>query len=104
MEPPKDQESIVDLIDKKVYVEVQATGERDGYNYAKTLLYWGTFKGVSNIGSIEMILLKDAKHYNRAGVSFKNKNGADSVLMKSKYSFIQSKYVISVDLDVEHDE
>ena len=88
------------LENKKVLIEVQSeSGNGDYDTTCKTLLYWGTFERIAKIGSIEMILLKDAKHYSRASVIFNFEDKKNTNRIQSKYCLINQKYVISIDLD-----
>ena len=57
---------------REVYVEVHLRGgsgsHYSNFHNAKTMLYSGIYAGIDYIGSKEMLVLKDAWHYNQANI------------------------------------
>jgi len=83
------------LMDKKVIVEIRGPPAE-----AQTILYWGKYKGVHSLGSHEMIMLEDCKHYNRGCVVF---GDDETKKIHSLVTAIRLVDVISVDVRRDDD-
>lgn len=95
------------LMDKPVYIEV---GKRRDEN--ATILYWGTYKGITSLGPKQMIILENAEHINGAGIvdnpseSDKSKEETNDEsesldsegMITSIKSYISLEDIISIDL------
>ena len=85
-----------ELKGKQVHVEVNLKSGSEGS--CKTLLYWGTYKGIKKLGTKQMIELADGAHYNRANINFGEGNDKTN-RMESKKTYISLNDIISIDVD-----
>jgi len=93
--------TIDDLMDKSVKVEVQLHAGTGGRSEGKTMIYEGVYKGYAVLGSVEMLHLTDASHFNMSGVNWPD-NSTDkdkrTTRIFSPDCFISLQYVISIDV------
>lgn len=86
-----------ELMDKFVYVEAQITSGSN--SSSKTILYWGTYKGIYELGDQEVIVLENGEHYNGSGVYWHDDSSCSKI--RSKKTLIKLKDMISIDLEGE---